>query len=775
MVEAVVNNRLENLAEKWVLDLYGLACTTTILYSFEDINFLVKTPKRDRFVLKLSTDLNSKHDLLGQNQLLQYLIKESSNPQLYPKPISGLDGNHLYTVNTDGRTYFLRLLTFLEGNLLSEYKANHTILVGLGQVLGELNKSLLNLRIDAFKLKQSPWDLKNALTCLNYVNDIKEPYLRRLVKYFMQQYQAQVVPKYEKLPQGIIHGDANDHNILVDKNGITGLIDFGDVCHSHLVHELAIAITYMMMVVDDPIKAACDVALGYYQQRPLSSLEFEVLYYLVGARLCTSLCHSSHKHIEDPSNEYYTVHQELVKEQLSWLISINPLGFRNKVQMACGLDLDSETKTNELILDREHYLSGALSLSYKAPLVIVGGAMQYLYDENGDTYLDCVNNISHLGHCHPEVVSAANQQMMRLNTNTRYLYPQLTDYAKAICDTLPEALCKVFFVNSGTEANELALRLARTHTGYQDMLVMESGYHGNSSSTIDISPYKYRGKGGQGNMNYIHEFPMPDYYAGKYSGEVNQSLPMYLNSQKELIEKVMQERGGFAGFICESLLGCGGQVVLPEGYLDATYQQVRANGGVCIADEVQVGFGRVGTHFWGFETQHVVPDIVTMGKPIGNGHPMAAVVTTPQIAQSFETGMEYFNSFGGNPVSCAIGLAVLESIKEEGLQRNALEVGEHLKSALHQLERRHTNIGEVRGLGLFIGIELVKSRNTKEPAPELASLVVEEMKKRKILLSIDGPRHNVIKIKPPMVFTEKNAEHLAQQLDEVLEKKGKGK
>jgi 4-aminobutyrate aminotransferase-like enzyme len=229
-----------------------------------------------------------------------------------------------------------------------------------------------------------------------------------------------------------------------------------------------------------------------------------------------------------------------------------------------------------------------------------------------------------------------------------------------------------------------------------------------------------------------------------------------------------ENNGGVAAFFCESAVSCGGQIILPPEYLREAYTAVRAAGGVCVADEVQTGFGRAGTHFWMFETQDVVPDIVTLGKPIGNGHPLGAVITTPDIAASFANGMEYFNTFGGNPVSCATGLAVLDVIRDEELQQNALEVGEYLKCELHSLQDRHRLVGDVRGLGLFLGIELVRDRDTLEPAGREATQIVERMKERGILLSTDGPFHNVIKIKPPLVFSMKDADVLVSNLDSVL-------
>jgi 4-aminobutyrate aminotransferase-like enzyme/Ser/Thr protein kinase RdoA (MazF antagonist) len=418
----------------------------------------------------------------------------------------------------------------------------------------------------------------------------------------------------------------------------------------------------------------------------------------------------------------------------------------------------------EIAARRHEMLGKSLSLSYRRPLQIVRGWGQWLYDENGRSYLDVVNNVCHVGHSHPRVVKALSEQAYVLNTNTRYLHDSIIQYAERLLATLPPPLEVVFFVCSGSEANELALRLARAHTGAEDFIVVDGAYHGNTQALIEISPYKHDGPGGKGTPPHVHKALMPDPYRGRYKGYGLETGRAYAQHIVEIIE----ESSPLAGFIVESVLGCGGQIVLPEGYLREAFAAVRAAGGVCIADEVQVGFGRVGSHFWGFETQGVVPDIVTMGKPIGNGHPLAAVATTRAIADSFANGMEYFNTFGGNPVSCGVGTAVLDIIQTEQLQQNALAVGNHLLTRLTALKEKHPLVGDVRGLGLFIGIELVKSRETLEPAAWEASYVVERMKEEGILLSTDGPLHNVIKLKPPLVFTHADADLLVDTLDKIL-------
>jgi len=420
----------------------------------------------------------------------------------------------------------------------------------------------------------------------------------------------------------------------------------------------------------------------------------------------------------------------------------------------------------ELGAARKMRLGPSLSLSYRKPLRISRGFMQYLYDDEGRRHLDAVNNVAHVGHSHPRVLEAARRQAAVLNTNTRYLHENIVHYAERLCARLPKPLGVCFFVNSGSEANDLALRLARAHTRQRGVVVLDGAYHGNLTSLIEISPYKFDGPGGEGAGASVHKVPMPDVYRGLYRRGDPEPGVKYAGHVRAAVEAAPE---GVAAFICEPVLSCGGQIVLPHGFLREAYLHVRAAGGLCIADEVQVGFGRLGTHFWGFETQDVVPDIVTMGKPIGNGHPLGAVVTTPEIAASFANGMEYFNTFGGNPVSCAVGLAVLEVIETEELQERALRVGARMKSGLESLGCRHELIGDARGIGLFLGVELVRDRSSLEPAAAEASYLVERMKDHGILVSTDGPLHNVIKIKPPLAFTEANADFLVRTMDKILE------
>ncbi len=440
-----------------------------------------------------------------------------------------------------------------------------------------------------------------------------------------------------------------------------------------------------------------------------------------------------------------------------------------------GLDIkwieseDSYSTASSTVSDqRRKHLSPSLSLSYDTPIHMVRGRGQYLVDHQGRSYLDMVNNVCHVGHSNPRVVDAISKQAAILNTNTRYLHRNISSLAQRITSTLPPHLEVCFFVNSGSEANDLALRLARNYTKRQSVICLDGGYHGHLTSLIEISPYKFNSRGGKGCPPQTWVAAAPDPFRGKHRGP--DSAKGYLQDLEKQVESAVESGRLPAAIIAEPIMSCGGQIVPPAGYLANAFELAKANGAVTIADEVQIGFARVGESFWGFQAEGACPDIVTMGKPIANGHPMGAVVTTREIADAFNNGMEYFNTFGGNPVSTAAALAVLDEIAREGLQQNAQELGTYLIDESRKIANQFPQIGDVRGRGLFIGIEFNLPGNERLPDPVSAKHVVREMKRfDQILLSTDGPDKNVIKIKPPMVIEKHDVDFFLERFSAVCE------
>lgn len=421
-----------------------------------------------------------------------------------------------------------------------------------------------------------------------------------------------------------------------------------------------------------------------------------------------------------------------------------------------------------LIRRRQKYLGGSL-LFYRDPVHIVRGEGIWLYDQNNNRLLDCYNNVASVGHCHPRVVEALSKQAATLNTHTRYLHEKVVDYAEHLASTLPGDLEVCLFVCSGTEANDLAMRIARTVTGNHGAIVMENAYHGNSTLIYELSPRSYSK---ERQPEYVATVEPPNTYRGSFrkdSGEADDNLgEKYANLLDDAIDQLNRKGHGVAAFMCDTIFDSQGALQAPKDYFQRVYKKVRAAGGLCIADEVQPGFGRTGEHMWGFENYGVVPDIVTLGKPMGDGHPVAGVVTTRDIADKFAKNARYFNTFAGNPVSAAVGKTVLEVIEAEGLQRNAKEVGAYLQEKLEVLMGKHPIIGNVRGLGLFLGVELVRDRETREPASEEALSIVEQMRHQGILIGAAGPFNNVLKVRPPLVFSRDNADLLVEKLDKLL-------
>jgi 4-aminobutyrate aminotransferase-like enzyme/Ser/Thr protein kinase RdoA (MazF antagonist) len=752
------------------------------LASYCDLNFLLSGDQRlckskKSYIVKLSRVSESINELEMQNEAMNYL---HSNQCAVPQVLPSLSGDNITLIHSlQGKQYYLRLLTYLEGNFYAEANSHmHTenLWRSLGEFMGNVDRHLSNFHHPA-ACRFLDWDLAHGFGVCQAKKKLLKSELIPLVDYFLLGYQDTVFPLLTQLPQGIIHNDANDYNLLIDNSSapqnIIGLIDFGDMVTTQLINELAITCAYAIMGQSDILKVIKTIAVAYHQKRPLIEQEIKALYSLIALRLCTTLCNSALAIQQQPDNEYLLISVKPAIDCLNKLKLMSACALELALLQACDLSnerfLENKKLTSQQIIDfRKQHLGKTLSLSYQEPIKMVRGKGAYLYDENGQAYLDMVNNVCHVGHCHPKVVAAGQKQMAKLNTNTRYLHDNLVNFSEKLLSTFPKELSVCMFVNSGSEANELAMRLAECHTGSKELIVVEGAYHGNTSACINASPYKFDGPGGKGAEPHVHMVALPDPYRGKYLGNNQKAANAYAQDVKRTLGELSAKEKKPCAFICESLQGVAGQVIMPNGYLAAVYPMIRAAGGVCIADEVQVGFGRVGTHMWAFETQNVVPDIITLGKPIGNGHPLAAVIMKKEIADSFVTGMEYFNTFGGNPVSCAIGSAVLDVIEQESLQHNALEVGKLMMLELAKVQQEYELIGDVRGLGLFIGVELVEDRRSKKPATEKMSWLIEFFKKNHILLTSEGPGYNILKIKPPIVFSKDNAYEFIRVLRQGL-------
>ncbi|MCV9932462.1 aminotransferase class III-fold pyridoxal phosphate-dependent enzyme [Flavobacterium sp. LS1R47] len=754
--------------QQLAIEHYGLSATVKALDGYDELNFILTDEKNQKYILKLSDENQPYPFLDAQVKIIQHLSKSPLAKSFQQFSINK-NGEALTQIIRDNKTYYIRILSFLEGTFWYEQpNKSNTALYNLGAFMGNMDKSLQDFSHPAMH-RHYTWDISRASDANEKLKYITNHERRRIAGYFLLQFDTEVLPQIHQLHHAYIHNDANDCNVMAQDEKTTGLIDFGDMVYSALINNLAIACTYAILESDDPLTDASFIVKGYHETYPLTTQELDLLYYLIAGRLCISVTQSAYNASLNSDNAHHFITEKPAWELLYKLIKINPIKAQDTFRKACGFDgVINDSDYSDLLQARQKNVGRNLSIGYNQKLKIVKGALQYLYDDKGRTFVDCVNNPSHVGHCHPVVVKKMQKQIATLNTNTRYLNDTILEYAEKLTATLPSSLNVCYFVNSGSEANDLAIRMSRHFTKQKDIIVLDHAYHGTSTVAMEMSPYKFDSKGGFGQMPWIHKAINPDLYRGPYKYGDEKAGEKYAADVQRIIEDLKKEDKSPAVFICETLLGVGGQIPLPENYLKTVYEYVRASGGVCIADEVQVGFGRIGDKFWGFELQDVVPDIVVLGKPIGNGHPLAAVIVTNEIADAFNNGMEYFNTFGGNPVSMSAGLAVLEVIQDEEMQQHALEVGNYLMDLLKGLMNKFPIISDVRGHGLFIGAEMVKDRTTMEPAIPEIDIVVEKMKEKGYLLSTDGPLHNVLKIKPPMPFNKQNADEMVQFLEESL-------
>ncbi|APG48826.1 aminotransferase class III-fold pyridoxal phosphate-dependent enzyme [Phaeobacter porticola] len=424
------------------------------------------------------------------------------------------------------------------------------------------------------------------------------------------------------------------------------------------------------------------------------------------------------------------------------------------------------TDKSTILAGRRAHFGGNLSLTYSDPVMLVRGWKHHLFDEWGRPYLDAYNNVPHVGHAHPRIQAVAADQLRRMNSNTRYLHPAQTSFADKVLSKMPDHLEVCFFVNSGTEANELALRLARAHTGAKGMVTPDHGYHGNTTGVIDVSAYKFNANGGVGPSDWVELVEVADDYRGSYRRDDPNRAQKFADLVDPAIERLQASGHGLAGFIAETFPSVGGQIIPPKGYLPAVYDKIRAAGGICIADEVQTGLGRLGEYYFGFEHQGASPDIVVLGKPIGNGHPLGVLVTTRAIAESFAQGPEFFSTFGGSTLSCRVGTEVLKIVEDEGLQENARLRGTDLITGLKDLKTRHSAIGDVRGMGLFLGVELINADGTE--ATDICAYVKNRMRDHRILIGSEGPKDNILKIRPPLTIDAEGVAMIIESLDHIL-------
>jgi 4-aminobutyrate aminotransferase-like enzyme/Ser/Thr protein kinase RdoA (MazF antagonist) len=661
----------------------------------------------------------------------------------------------------DGRNYPVRLFTFLPGRVTANTALTTGAIWSFGRTTARLGRALRGFFHPAADY-EILWDISRVLGLRPLLDHLPDAARRAQVERVLGRFETRVAPVLPGLRAQVIHGDMSLDNVLLDDDlRVSGIVDFGDMTHAPLVCDLAVSVADVLHGRADAIDAAEAMIGGYVSVTPLEDEEAALLADLVAARLATEVTVAAWHGGLYPDNAAYLTSSE--PGARAFLDAIEAMGFdavARRFRDACR-GLPYRHSGTGALLERRRRALPRSPLFYEHPVHLVRGEGVWLFDPDDRRYLDCYNNVPVVGHGHPRVVRAVAEQQRLLATHSRYLHEAIVELAERLKATLPPALDAVLVVNSGSEANDLAWRIARAATGRSGAVVSAYAYHGLTEATHALSPEEWA----KGELpGHIATVPAPDGYRGAYRRETEGWAERYATH----IGDAAQALGGhgFAAIYLDPAFTADGILVPPPAYLAEAARWTRALGGVLIADEVQAGHGRYGTGLWSFQPSGIEPDMVVMGKPMGNGFPVAALVVRSQLLAAVPEEVELFSTFGGNPVACAAALAVLAVIEDEGLVASAAETGSYLRRGLEALAGRHPVIGDVRGEGLLLGAELVDEE--REPAAGRAGRVTEAMRERGILISTTGPAGNVLKIRPPLVFQREHADLLLQTLDEVL-------
>jgi 4-aminobutyrate aminotransferase-like enzyme/Ser/Thr protein kinase RdoA (MazF antagonist) len=765
------------IAEDILRTVFGIRGAAAQLDSERDLNFRIATPEGNRFVLKISNPSDDPRVLDMQTRAMLHIARQ--DPALpVMQPIETAGGSLVGEVpGNGGPGHFVRLFSFVDGAIVGSADMERLDLEGFGAMVARMGVALRGFFHPAAGYRIL-WDLKHTAALHRLAAGIADPGQRAAVERVLEGFDERVAPRFPGLRAQIIHNDLTLDNVLLDaSHQVSGIVDFGDLTHTAVVCDLAVALVSMMWGRDDPLDAAGATIDGYRSIASIEPEEAVLLADLVLARLAALVTIASWRVHRYPANaDYITANVDLAWRLLGNLELHGAAGVRERLAAAClrsggstpvAYEFDrvgERPPFAELLKRRQRALGPALSpLSYDRPLYLVRGKGTRLFDHEGNAYLDAYNNVPVVGHSHPRVVKAIAQQSAALNTNTRYLHDSVVELAERLTATLPPELDTVMFVNSGSEANDLAWRFATAYTGGTGAIVTERAYHGVTTATIALSPEEW-----VGDPVHVQRVPAPDGYRGRHRSDEPAWAERYAEHIDDAIARARAGGHEPAAFYVDALFTSDGIFSPPPAYLRTVAHRLREAGCLFVADEVQSGFGRTGTDLWSFQASGVTPDFVTLGKPMGNGHPVAAVITRAEIAERMAANTDVFSTFGGNPVACRAALAVLDVIAGEGLQQRAGEVGAHLRAGLEELQATHEAIGDVRGAGLMIGVELVTDRALRSPGPELANAVMNSMREKGVLVGSTGPDDNVLKIRPPLVFTFEDADLLTSVLDASL-------
>lgn len=764
---------------------YGVKGDLTPLWGERDQNLKVRTGADQGFVLKISNVREEADNIDFQIKAMQHLAQHAPSlavPHVQPL-LSGEDFGEV--TDKDGNAHLIHLITLLDGVNLADVETDKKILRAVGHTAGDAATGLRGF----FHPKAGHhlfWDVRHLEQYIPYISHLSDAGTRQMVSDFIETFSADILPRLNGMRSQIIHHDTNDANILVDPDdpsNVTGLVDFGDLIHGPIALDAAVAAGEIAQNADE----AASIIKGYDDAHPLQEDEIEILYDLMMAREVLGILIGATRKMHDVNSGGVVGYDDIYGQLLENLMTMGREKVRKTLREACGfpeycppntLPTGTNLATTENLIERRHAVLGtALPLSYRSPVHTVRGEGVWLYDVDGRKYLDCYNNVPHVGHCHPYVVKAIARQSAALNTNTRYVTENVVTYSERLKASLPGDLGACLYVNSGSEANDLALRIAKLCSAQDGAMIVDGAYHGITSEIYALSPAAewdlHESVGAEHisrRRSDIETVANPDVIRGPYGRDDPQAGEKYAADADRAISALRAAGHPIGAFMIDSSFSTHGILDVPDGYVSGVTGRVHDAGGLVIADEVQYGFGRSGNHMWGFQNYGIQPDIVTMGKPIGNGLSMGVVVTTPEILEKFTRLNEFFSTFGGNPVACAAAMAVMDVIEDENLVENAKTTGHYLREGLRRVSAGSQNIGDVRGQGLFIGVDVVSDPDTMAPDAEECSRIKNYLRDHGVLVGSDGIGENILKIRPPLVFAPEHADILIETFEQAIKK-----
>lgn len=751
----------EDEASRIALDVFGVDGVARAVGSERDQTFLIDGESGSTStVMKLSNSVE-RADRLDMEALAAFHA-HAGDPELpiaLPWVVPGADpardgpASYRAVLTAEDGDHYLRMYDRMPGTAsVDESTLSDDAVRAWGRTAARLNRATRGFHHPAAE-RVMLWDVQHALHQREFLPAIKDESVRDAVSTVLDRYEAVVTPVWHSLRAQTLHGDLCSDNVLVDDDGfITGIIDFGDMSFTATVVEAVSAIESLVYGRhgDDFFRIIRIALDGFQEILPLEPVELRILGELIAARASANVAISSWRSQRHPEIAEYTTRE--MESAASVIDEILIVGFDEAARRIAG-----SAHEDDLTSRRSAVLGSALvPLDYERPLQMVRGQGVWLFDDQGDRYLDAYNNVPVVGHAHPRVVEAIVRQARTLNTNMRYLHPTVVELAERLVATTPDELDTVMFVNTGSEANDLAWRLATVASGNRGGICTDFAYHGVTEAIAALSPenWPYGRK-----PDHIETFAPPDAYRGEHQGT---------DGFAAAIERLRASDHGLAAAILDGVLISDGVLDLDPAYVQELVSLTHDAGGYWIADEVQGGHARTGDAMWSFQRFGIVPDFVTLGKPMGDGHPVAAVITRSDIVDRFAGATDWFSTFAGNPVSAAAALAVLDVIEDEHIIARAHDLGEAVRAGLREVTSGYPSVGDVRGIGLINSVELVSDPQTKRPAPDLAERVVNGMRERGVLVGTCGKAGNCLKIRPPLALSAAEVPLLVSTLGEAL-------